>query len=544
MPQPTSTRPQLVSQKGRSGQAIVLIAVFMSTLIIMLGLAIDGGGLYLLNRDAQNAVDAAVLAATYSYCVSTDESPADGVPDTDAWKSTAISIAEQNGFVAPETPGPNDPILEVGVLGGGETEFGLRNSANPYFVGMSASDRNQHVEVYIRAEKPSYFIQLIYPGDLVIESSAIGRCTTNQVSAGAGGGGGGGAAPLLDYPVATLCDQGECTSDNGMTFPGSGHVFMGDLYACSGTSSTEGQNGQNSFRGNVELGDEPPNPEYWPERNEDGTLKVGAGADIEFPASRPGGYPLSMDNFRPAGASTCDGTCGLVESWAAGDGAVEYYDMTNVYFNQNGDFSQTSQNRGPGDICSGTLAGANEGARILDNLHRVAFGAPDNSNRIVSDQNYSEVPEGIYYFGPNCNEVTWQNKDLPDSMTIITEGKLRLERDDIYSPIVVNDGSNDRVLPVAVSNWRGANAGCTTSQSDSAIQSQIDNQEVRGHLVAYRGQIFMPANGTTYCGVYGYSLQFSGGSQNIYDTDADNNCVSAPAGGGAPVTVDSVIIVR
>ncbi len=60
------TSPKIHSQK-QSGQAIVLIAVLLTALIGALGLAIDGGGMYLLYRDAQNAVDAAALTSAYAY---------------------------------------------------------------------------------------------------------------------------------------------------------------------------------------------------------------------------------------------------------------------------------------------------------------------------------------------------------------------------------------------------------------------------------------------------------------------------------------------
>lgn len=49
---------------NESGQALVLVAVTLLGLLAMLALAMDGGMLYLERRVAQNAADAAVLAAT------------------------------------------------------------------------------------------------------------------------------------------------------------------------------------------------------------------------------------------------------------------------------------------------------------------------------------------------------------------------------------------------------------------------------------------------------------------------------------------------
>src|SRR6187549_1108355 len=69
-----------------SGQAIVIIALVMVVLLGMLGLAIDGGGLFFLQRDAQNATDAAVLSASYAICTKGDP------------KAAAFATMSQNGF--------------------------------------------------------------------------------------------------------------------------------------------------------------------------------------------------------------------------------------------------------------------------------------------------------------------------------------------------------------------------------------------------------------------------------------------------------------
>ena len=54
--------PRVKIEKG-SGQAIVLIALGAVGMLAFTALAIDGGSLLFLQRDAQNAVDAAVTAA-------------------------------------------------------------------------------------------------------------------------------------------------------------------------------------------------------------------------------------------------------------------------------------------------------------------------------------------------------------------------------------------------------------------------------------------------------------------------------------------------
>src|ERR1043166_1332762 len=78
------------------GQAIVLIALLIIALVGMLGLAVDGGGLYFLRRDAQNAVDAAVVAGTYRLCTGDSSDP----NYYTAIKAASTQAATDNNFTA------------------------------------------------------------------------------------------------------------------------------------------------------------------------------------------------------------------------------------------------------------------------------------------------------------------------------------------------------------------------------------------------------------------------------------------------------------
>src|SRR5689334_14336741 len=120
-------------RRAESGQAIVLMALVAVLLLGMLGLAIDGGGLYFLWRDAQNATDAAVMAATYARCTNGDETKA------------ALQAAAQNGF----------------------DNNGISNTVKVFTPtdGIGANNRN-YIQVNINAQKPSYFIQIVYKNPL------------------------------------------------------------------------------------------------------------------------------------------------------------------------------------------------------------------------------------------------------------------------------------------------------------------------------------------------------------------------------------------
>src|SRR5204862_6484448 len=55
---------QLVTRNSRRGQVAIIIALSMFLLIAVIGLALDGGSMYVQRRTAQNSADAAALAST------------------------------------------------------------------------------------------------------------------------------------------------------------------------------------------------------------------------------------------------------------------------------------------------------------------------------------------------------------------------------------------------------------------------------------------------------------------------------------------------
>lgn len=134
-------------KKDQSGQAIVLVALLMVILIASLGLAVDGGGMFLLYRDVQNATDAAGLSAAFALC--TGDNP-----------DNAVEIsARLNGF-------------EDGVDGATITvQHPPTSLGDPAYWGD-----NRYVAIEIQAEKPSYFIQVVYDGPLEVTSVTVSQC--------------------------------------------------------------------------------------------------------------------------------------------------------------------------------------------------------------------------------------------------------------------------------------------------------------------------------------------------------------------------------
>lgn len=140
---------------AESGQALVLIAMLMVILLVMCGLAIDGGGMFLKYRDAQNAADAAALSAAYALCAGSD------------YEAQAFEMASANGFDEAD-----ELVHDVSVTL--TSDVASNNFEAP--AGF--------VEVLITAEKPAYFIQLAYSGPLTVTARAVGVCTPQRVRPG------------------------------------------------------------------------------------------------------------------------------------------------------------------------------------------------------------------------------------------------------------------------------------------------------------------------------------------------------------------------
>lgn len=141
--------------KANSGQALLIIAISMVALIALAGLAIDGGRLLLLQRDAQNATDAAALAASFALC--------SGGSVTQV-QHAGISAAASNGF-----EGDNDTVVTV---------------RTPPEDAPPNTCADCLVEVEITREIPGYFSRIVFTGSLEVTTSAIGRCNPDSTRFG------------------------------------------------------------------------------------------------------------------------------------------------------------------------------------------------------------------------------------------------------------------------------------------------------------------------------------------------------------------------
>lgn len=212
----------MIHNNPQSGQAILLIAMLMVALIASLGLAIDGGGMFLLYRDVQNATDAAGLSAAYALCT--------GQPVTDIVTTSAL----ENGF--------ENNVDGATVL-----------VENPPTTLSATYTTSEYVAVQITAEKPSYFIQIVYPGALTISATTIARCQPSSDSGmidnvsiltlgtSCTGGQEGfnvtGSSDVIVHGSIQIEDPGGCSTD----IAGSGNLRVDDkLCARGGVTYTGG----------------------------------------------------------------------------------------------------------------------------------------------------------------------------------------------------------------------------------------------------------------------------------------------------------------
>ena len=179
---------RLVRRDAEAGQAIVIVALFMLVLVGMLGLALDGGGVFLLYRDARNAADTAALQAAYARCTSPVGSP--------EYKTAGLNAADENGF-------RNGSISTITI--------------DDYSIVTGNSSDAGKTYVNIVATKPSYFAQLIFSGPLTIEVDAVAFCDRGFDS---------GSTP----GAIARAEDGVCGSNGEFEFTGSQAIYHGDIY--------------------------------------------------------------------------------------------------------------------------------------------------------------------------------------------------------------------------------------------------------------------------------------------------------------------------
>jgi Flp pilus assembly protein TadG len=182
------------AEPGERGQALIVMVFAVIALLVMAGLAIDGGMAFLDRRRMQNASDAAALAGTRLLAKAicgggTDDATIaaevnryaekNGVPDTDGEAGNGV-----NDSVAADYVDFDEGVL--GRVGGGAIPNGATG-----------------VSVTVGISRPTYFVSLI--GIDTAGASAAALAMTGRPLMG------GGIRPFgIPYPVVQVLDDGDC----------------------------------------------------------------------------------------------------------------------------------------------------------------------------------------------------------------------------------------------------------------------------------------------------------------------------------------------
>lgn len=142
----------------REGQAILLIAFAAIILLAFMGVAIDGGRLLFLQRDAQNASDAAGISAGYALCTG-DYS--DATAYANLVTAAARESAELNGFV--HNVDDTEVIIETPI-----------DAADATDNNISCPECAARIEISRQIDKA--FIQLVYDGPFGVTTETFVSC--------------------------------------------------------------------------------------------------------------------------------------------------------------------------------------------------------------------------------------------------------------------------------------------------------------------------------------------------------------------------------
>jgi len=137
-------------RKSESGQAIILIVFAFISLIGVAALAVDGGNAYLEKRRTQNAADNTALASALARIKGSN------------WVAETFAIAKQNGF-------DND---------------GVTNTVLVYSPPASGNYKGnvEYIQVIIVNNVPTFFGQVLGINQITVQSEAISRTKTPELT--------------------------------------------------------------------------------------------------------------------------------------------------------------------------------------------------------------------------------------------------------------------------------------------------------------------------------------------------------------------------
>jgi hypothetical protein len=212
--------------RSEKGQSIVIVAIVMVGLIALVGLALDGGNLFLQRRQVQNAVDASAMAGTRVLAQAICGEA--GIDDA-AIAQAVYGFAESNGIEDAEenvtATYVNFDLQNLGTVGDGSIPVGATG-----------------ISIDVSAEEETFFIRVVGVDKFNVNAAAIAM--TSPPAAG---------APMTGVrPVAVPLDVLNYVGvGDELTFRFGKKCDVGDSCAISWTAHG---GGTQSHRGWVSLG--------------------------------------------------------------------------------------------------------------------------------------------------------------------------------------------------------------------------------------------------------------------------------------------------
>ncbi len=209
-------------RSGESGQALVLTAIALVTLLAVVGLAIDMGVLRYDKRLQQSAADAAAIAGASNLAagdsLSGIQSGAQEAAKLDGYGDTGTFCTSSSN--CPSTGGIGYITVTVNAKG---------SSCNGPCTGPHTGDP-KYVEVLVSDVQPTYFMHV-----LGVESeTVVARAVATDVGSGFGSGGGGGCIVTTAPPSAKLTANNSGLGTSGsviLNAPTCGILDNGNLVA-------------------------------------------------------------------------------------------------------------------------------------------------------------------------------------------------------------------------------------------------------------------------------------------------------------------------
>jgi hypothetical protein len=187
---------------SESGQVIVFLALIMVGLLMVAGLAIDGGNIYTVERSAQAAADNAVMAAAYTRST--------GIIDTASLRASAVNLASANGFTEDNV----DTWVQF---------------QHPPASGRHAGD-SDYMTVVITQEVETVLAHLLYQGPWRVKVQATGHGVDSRPAGGSSTihGGGTHCTNTIDWSGSATHIEGGLHSNRDITISGSsGNTITG-----------------------------------------------------------------------------------------------------------------------------------------------------------------------------------------------------------------------------------------------------------------------------------------------------------------------------